>query len=755
MPPVNIPPGLATSTAPGLSPAFSDTQLAANTGAQQERPFVTFGPPLGGALDDAAALQALLATVYGATGSHLPVVALPGTYHFRTKCNLAGLPAMHVVFGPGTRVIGHLVNGGTGAPDNSVFYAAWTKDAATTTLTETATIGATYVRVANVTSPALVVGSEIEVVTGTLLRAFRVVAAPTVAIITGTVDMTGLAYGGGGALDGKNVTVTIGGTSHLFTFGTPANAADAVAQLAAVLVPLGVTPSLGGTGGNKLVLMAATTATGTIACTNGTLATATVGITSGSVMGITVPISRAVEYAWAAGNTVYRLTWRPTDIIIDGYGASISGTCDRYFEIQGARRCMVRGWQVDDADGACGLVGSFDLGGEECLFQDVRLTCDGTPSLAPMSLGGGLMLEGNEGSTIRNCYVHGYYYGLELWDDTSGTIEGCTVERPAYCGISLAAYQVDYGCHSSRVVNCHLGGGQYGVQTQLRATDCLISGSRFVGCSYGVYLQGGANPTIRPTVVDCTTERCSTGYQVDATGGACLNPLFRGCTAIGTPNDGRTGFYLANGSNARLEHCRTEGLKDSATVLGPATLSDFEIVNGWNGLQIQHTAGLVLVSGLRAVSTSVYFLIIQNAGRTALSDTVLPLSGYGAISMASATSVLHLRNVRSTGSAGANYACNGAVAASIRLEGSVDFSSTANQYNAAQRLSRGTVTLNGASAVDYAFADIKAADTVRLQRMTAGGTPGAEPTYAITAGTKVAVTGTALDTSVYTLEIGG
>ena len=65
----------------------------------------------------------------------------------------------------------------------------------------------------------------------------------------------------------------------------------------------------------------------------------------------------------------------------------------------------------------------------------------------------------------------------------------------------------------------------------------------------------------------------------------------------------------------------------------------------------------------------------------------------------------------------------------------------------------GTVTLNGATPVDYNF-PVRSTDPVVLTRKTAGGTPGPAPTYTVTAGTKVTVTGAAADTSIYTIEIG-
>lgn len=67
---------------------------------------------------------------------------------------------------------------------------------------------------------------------------------------------------------------------------------------------------------------------------------------------------------------------------------------------------------------------------------------------------------------------------------------------------------------------------------------------------------------------------------------------------------------------------------------------------------------------------------------------------------------------------------------------------------------RGTVQLNGATPVAVAFPDLRATDLVKKVLTTVAGTQGKDPVIAMTPTTGFSITGTALDTSTYTYEIG-
>jgi hypothetical protein len=95
---------------------------------------------------------------------------------------------------------------------------------------------------------------------GTQLREFKrdtaLLLRRTYATVTGSVDLTGLTYGGGGTLDTLVLSLIINGVSSSVTFAAPANAAAAIAALNAKLVwtDVGFLAELSPT--NRLVLTA-------------------------------------------------------------------------------------------------------------------------------------------------------------------------------------------------------------------------------------------------------------------------------------------------------------------------------------------------------------------------------------------------------------------------------------------------------------------------------------------------------------------
>ncbi len=419
------------------------------------------------------------------------------------------------------------------------------------------------------------------------------------------------------------------------------------------------------------------------------------------------------------------------DIKILGGGMKITGTGDRAFELWGALRCHVEDVHVvPDSGSFTDVIASFDLGNRLSFWN--RCSADGGGISTD-----GFAIEGGEHSAIIDCYVR------RLKTDTAGAAyhvsnaNGCSIVRCHATDCNFGAFIGTQGDNLGGLDNSVIGGSYYG---NIRGVS-VGHGKRthIIGvssCNNSLY---GIEVTQSQIALDTLISNCfasnntQAGFNVEA---GNKRTVISNCSAN---NNGGSSFRILD--ECDLVNVRADGGTLAMVVSGLGASSvvrvrnfEFTSTSTWAGVQVTgSSAGRVMLDGGKLTTTGTGSIGVQH-----LSANVVVLS-----------------DVEGSGGSG-SYGYAGVSGATLRRHGRVDFSGypTAISIDAAGYSNIGTVTLNGASAVDYNFADIKATDPVRLTRKTAGGTPGPSPTFVVTAGTKVAVTGTSGDTSVYEIQIG-
>lgn len=139
----------------------------------------------------------------------------------------------------------------------------------------------------------------------------------------------------------------------------------------------------------------------------------------------TVTLDRPVLMQFALGDTVFPYSAVPTDIRIDGRGMLITGAMDRFIELAQAFRCRVSGIRMLTTTAHTDLVASFDVGGYDCIFEDIEIDGAGTRGL-------GIALESVEKGAIINCRVKRLTsYGIALYDCCDCRVDGCDATETA------------------------------------------------------------------------------------------------------------------------------------------------------------------------------------------------------------------------------------------------------------------------------------------------------------------------------------
>lgn len=418
---------------------------------------------------------------------------------------------------------------------------------------------------------------------------------------------------------------------------------------------------------------------------------------------------------------VSRLASVPTNIRILGNGMHISGTGERYVEIAGGYRCHVENIVADTEDGVAGGAGNlfaFDVGSRECSFE--RITIDGGNGAIV-----GIAIESANRCHVIECHVERVTEkGIAVIDSCGCTVQRCSVWKAGAVGIIIGGeVNNTVGCFGCVVRDCRAWNQtSYGVQVSTGSATTQVDGcdARFNGVA-GIQIAG-----------DSTT---------------C-----QGTSIVGGEYSSNTSFGVRNGAGG-----------DSTRVAN--------VVATANGVSALYSADEIWVSGFTCPSHSGTDPVVDiNTGRAYLRGLDVACTLASHLVVGRAGTIVELSGSRCTGGAttnGVRYFGSGVVrdtfvtgcALGVVVDGTmrvhnVDAAGcTTPFFENGGKFSRGTVTLNGATPVDYTFADIRAADSVTLTRKTAGGTPGPAPTFVITAGSKVAVTGTASDTSVYAIEI--
>lgn len=432
----------------------------------------------------------------------------------------------------------------------------------------------------------------------------------------------------------------------------------------------------------------------------------------------------------------------PTSIQIYGEGATITGTGDRAVQLQGAWKCLVQDLNVDASAGAFGDMGmSFDIANRDSTF--LRCSVD----LANQAGTYGIAIESGENSRTEECVTTRCGgMGIVLFDDWV-----CKVVRSRASGCGVAGLGVVGSAPST-----------------LGSNDCDISGGQYDGnLTDGVVITGGSSRTTLDAVH--ADYNAAQGINVGgAAAGLAQDTKLTKCNATKNAN-GVVVQSGAKGTEAKNLECN-----DNSTA-GVQALDNIDI-DGYVARRnavgaVYSTAGAVAyvrVDDFEFESpatggawTSMTFGVANLIVAVGKGRVTLKIANSLMVNHAGAGSVVNLTGPIDIVNQGAvagciGYSNNGNPGASVRRLGRCNFDTVATPFSidAGAYKNFGTVTLNGATPVDYNFPDVRSTDRVTLTRLTTGGTPGAPPRFTIVGGTKVTVTGIAADTSNYAIEIG-
>jgi hypothetical protein len=586
----------------------------------QREDFVCFSP-LGSGLDDWPRLNALIAAE--AAAAKRRVVLLPGTYNTATPC--APLPSgTRIHMGPNVRIVSTITPSGGPNPINNVFFATIASSGTSAAITATTTPGFNQVSVAAIAGPGGTVVNGSWIILGAQFRQeiYQVIAAPS------------------------------GGGPYVLTLDRP--------------VPTAWTVAMG----------------------------------AGFSLLSSPP---------------------PSDILIEGEGATISGTGNQAFEFFGALRARVTGFKVDGSAGNfTGPVFCWDTASRLCIAEDCHFAhTHGTQ---------GLSMEGAEACEARRCDVSGYdLAGFNIQNAYACKIDHCrsannyTTTGPSGTNYFLASQNTPpgEGCVDCAIVDSISEGDCANHAAIWSCIGPRLERFTLRGGSHNLGAQNGI------TVAGCTAAKISDsriygGYSWIAVSSS-IGTVITGLD-VDPPYDqaiaSSTGFTFY--SEVTLIGCRIMGqVAWSAMTLD---LPAGELVN-IIGCDLGSRSGY---GAVEVTGTAPYIVNIQDTTFRSLVG-----SSYAIVSINPAA-VICATDISGIGYDAGGLAFSMYFGAPVRLGGRVDFPGVGTILGASGYYNRGTVTLNGATVVPYLFPDLKGTDTIQLSRKTAGGTPGIAPTYTTT-----------------------
>jgi len=460
-----------------------------------------------------------------------------------------------------------------------------------------------------------------------------------------------------------------------------------------------------------------------------------------SVAGIgpfTLTLDRPVLFPFLINDLVRPISVPVDDIVIEGNGARLTGTVDRFVRIQGGYRCLVTDFEMRPTGANTPHGMSWDLACLDCKSSGI----------AAYDCAAATQMESSERLVCEAHWSERSGTGVLAYDCANCDIIACSTSgnsvSTGQSGVTLRTNPGNtqpVGCFDVRVYGGEIDFTQTGVSLS-RSTDCT-----FVGL----------------TVTNCETNYSTSANATRTTFSACTS---KRATVVGFDIQGPGCRLIAPKSLSDLRFMRVAGASVNMVEITSSDVSSYGD-SGFVRIDADVVAGaFVRVLGGRAQSTSnnANGVDIASPCTVMLRDLDLSIGAtFGILHRNGAAGVCILEGVTITGAGGAIGYSSGNGGNTLRKYGRNDLNvTTPYQINAASFVNsptgngapEGTFVLTGAVAVAYAFPDVKASDSVKLTRRVAGGVAGVEPTFVITPGTGVAITGTAQDTSTYDIEIG-
>ena len=471
-----------------------------------------------------------------------------------------------------------------------------------------------------------------------------------------------------------------------------------------------------------------------------------------NVAALVVTLDRPINWTCpSATGVVGTYTRVPTNIIIEGNGATVLGTGDRVIEIGAPRFCRVSDLIVSDAGGRfSNSVFAFDVGGFGSTFERCHLRYQIAGTFY------GVALESCEASSIVECESIGCTYNIALVDCISCSAIRCQGSK------GTAGVFVGYDAALAGCFDCQVIGGTYSANTTggvmvdggsgTGAVRTKIVGVSTLGNTTGMFL---ARQT-KTTVTACSGDSDTTGVSVTATSvdltisdystHANDTGLTFAIGALGTKlanitTDTTATFGIAIGCEMKIVGLSIKNATNRcvywATLAGTSLIVegfDFQLVGAGvpQHVEIYGGAGSYVTfrDGKLTNTASCFGFVLQVA------STVLTLENVIAVNASNQSGV---------------FANAGGL---VRRKGYVDLSTFTTPFAAGTAVyGWGSNQLTANNPVAVPFADLKIGEIPKYVFTTLAGGTGLGPVFVMTPGTGFTMTALIGDTSTVSWEL--
>lgn len=187
------------------------------------------------------------------------------------------------------------------------------------------------------------------------------------------------------------------------------------------------------------------------------------------IVGLTLTLDRGTSEPFVNMAFVTVVTDRARNIRLLGNGATITGTCCRYIELQGAIDCYVGQLTIsDDGGDSFDAAVSFDTCGLRSIFEDINVTHSLPEKTSP-----GIMVEISEECEVNRASVTGYGAGVQVTAGYRHKIQHVKLDS-VWFGVQLTE-DIDTGRGCYDVELSHISGTNVGMPVSLQ---CGSSGTK-------------------------------------------------------------------------------------------------------------------------------------------------------------------------------------------------------------------------------------------------------------------------------------
>lgn len=526
-----------------------------------------YGAQGNGTANDTAPLQN---AINAFAGTSVPLYVTAGTYKVTAPLTIPS--NVLIKMGPSTTI-----NDTIAYVDSFVDCLLTTtpNPAPATTLAAQAVEGANVVQV--VSTSTFVPGGRFEITeaAGDNGLSYLIVG---IGVIGSTNVTAGGLYGGGGTLNGTQLTLNVNGagatTLNLSGVGNAASASALQTAIAAQWPALQIVQVGGPVGvnsGTGLVLTAATSVAVGGGSANGAL-----GLTNGMAMNA-LQTDWTVALAFSSGDTVAVITNCIQNVDIDFGGATLSGTGGRAFHSYAAWNVTLRNATFNASWNAVGP--DYDIGNRNVRFENITVNFVATCQI-------GLNIESGQAGTIDRCHIRGpFNQGIEV-NGIGHEVSDCTTD----------------GCNIGIMLSSALAPGDIWC-----ARHCVVRGGTTMHSTTGGNGLNISANSYGNTVIGHTASYNSVGFALQTgnavafTCGTSRNQLI-GCTARGNTN---RGIFIGDGVAAAVGN----------------TVSGCVLANNFNGIHVAALADQTTIDSTTIDSSTNSALIIgANSTRTKISN---------------------------------------------------------------------------------------------------------------------------------------